>query len=357
MRDLDAFFTPEPLATQMVDAIEREVETVVDPAAGDGALLRCAARRWPEARVVASEIDRRRVKALARTGGWKVQAGDFLQRNTATRLTRLVGSAPSRSVLLNPPFSHRGPTRFSLPIDAMSGIDGSRAMAFFLGSSRLVGENGQLVALMPAGVMSSERDAASRRWLEKRGNLEEISRPSKRTFVGSVAETVVVRWTPLIDRESDAQECANLKRAGPAGWELIRGSRQMHTVTPASGPGTVRLIHTTNMRDGRLSGVSVRIKPTQADRVLRGPVVLIPRVGRPDPRKLVVYAGTRIALSDCVFALRHSNDAACRAMRDLLAGEFDRLRACYGGTGAPYLRRAALLDLIAEMAPATSRGS
>ena len=338
----------------MVDAIERdEVKTVIDPAAGDGALLECATRRWPEARVFASDIDRSRVRALAARVEWEVLAGDFLQRDAAARLTRSVGSASSRSVLLNPPFSSRGATRFSAGGGAPSTVYGSRAMAFLLGSSVLVGDEGQLVALLPRSVLSSERDAAGRRWLAGRGILEEISRPSKRVFAGTVAETVVVRWTPNLDQQTGAEERVSDPSATAAGWGVVRGSRQMHTVEPMVGPGTVRLVHTTNLRKGRICGARVRIRPTLADRVVDGPAVLIPRVGRPDARKIVVHSGTRIALSDCVFALTHPDESACRALLDLLIADFDRLRACYGGTGAPYLRRATLIALLTELGPTT----
>lgn len=350
MLNLDPYFTPAPLASHMVEAIDRrDIETVIDPAAGDGALLESAVRRWPEARVVASDVDRRRVRALALRAGWEVQAGDFLQRSGAARLARRAGTARTRSVLLNPPFSSRGGTTFGPGSDQIGPVKGSRAMAFLLGSSTLVGEEGQLVALVPASVLSSARDADGCRWLENRGRLEEISRPSKRAFAGAIAETVVLRWTPRTDSEARRQPHDSLPRCTPS-WAVVRGSRQMHTVEEATGRGTVRLVHTTNLRNGRIGGERVRIYPTPADRVVSGPAILIPRVGRPDPRKLVVHAGTKVALSDCVFALVHGDESACRALHDALKADFERVRACYGGTGAPYLRATTLLDLVTRIA-------
>jgi hypothetical protein len=357
MASLDSFLTPEPLASHMVEAIDcGNVETVVDPAAGDGALLECATRRWPTARIVASDIDSTRVRALEQRTSWDVQVGDFLEHNVASSLARHVGSVPTCSVLLNPPFSSRGGTRFNASTGSSRPVSGSRAMAFLLGSTRLVGEQGQLVALVPASVLTSERDAEGRHWLAQRGSLEEISRPSIRLFAGAVATTVVIRWTPQIDQPVDPAIFSRVLSSRTFGWKVIRGSRQMHTVKAVSGLGTVRLVHTTNLIDGHLAGACIRIRPTRADRVLSGPAVLLPRVGRPDSRKIVVHPRGRVALSDCLFAVGHTDVHACYTLREILRANFERVRACYGGTGAPYMRRETLVEMLTEVGVASETG-
>jgi hypothetical protein len=358
MAGLDAYFTPEPLARQMVHAVERgNVEAILDPAAGDGALLRSASERWPYARMVAAEIDSDRARALAAsTKNWYVQACDFLAHEALARLTACLRNTARTSVLLNPPFSSRGGTRWTASPGGESTVRASRAMAFVLGASAFVGSEGQLVALVPASVLTSERDAHARRWLGRQGSLEEVSRPHKRTFAGTVAETVVLRWTPNVqDSVLESVEDAVPVQGYRPEWDVIRGSRQMHTVDPTRGRGTVRLIHTTNLLGGRIAGPNVRIVPTHRDRLVTGPVVLLPRVGRPDCRKVVLHRGGRVALSDCVFAVTYLNESPAAELCERLILDFERLRACFGGTGAPYLRRESLQCLIAQLEGATDR--
>jgi hypothetical protein len=204
------------------------------------------------------------------------------------------------------------------------------------------------VALLPSGVLTSERDADARRWLDNRGLFEEITRPCRRSFKGTVSDTVIVRFTPGESRRS-LQESSVSVSSGASAWTVTRGTRQMHTVYGASGSKTVRLVHTTDLRNGRVARTTTHIQPTRADRVVEGPVLLLPRVGRPDPNKIVLHARGHIALSDCVFAVAPVNGGSCSALRDHLLENFDQLRLLYGGTGAPYMRRASLQGLLAAI--------
>jgi hypothetical protein len=344
---LDAYFTPPDVASVMVDAIEIcDVAIVVDPTAGDGALLRSASRRWPNASLIGTDIDEARVSKLEPE--WDVAIGDFLDPTTASRLAERAARSTTASVLLNPPFSSRGATTYCAGVGAGAAIVGSRAMAFFLGASALVGVDGQLVALLPAGVLTSQRDFTGRQWLHEHGSLEKVARVSKRAFRGAVAETVVMRWTPRPGGHQLRAPENNDVVGEAAGWNVVRGARQMHTVQPGSGPDTVPLVHTTDLKQGGIAQ-GTNIRPSDGDRVICGPAILVPRVGRPDVRKLVLYLGGPIALSDCVFGICHPDEGSCALLHETLIADFDGLKERYGGTGAPYLRRADLVALIAEL--------
>ncbi len=334
----------------MVEAIDlNTVEVLMDPAVGEGALLKRAARRWPTAEILAADIDEPRVAALSvACPGWTVSVCDFLQSGAPQQLARQALDARSRAVLLNPPFSVRGGTRWQAPLTGTSTVMCGRAMAFFLGAVELLGRAGQLVALLPSGVLTSERDADARRWLDDRGALEEVMRPCRRSFKGAVSDTVIVRFTPGRARRGIQTSAAAASSCMPA-WTVTRGTRQMHTVDRAPGPKTVRLVHTTDLRNGRVASTTARIRPTRADRVVHGPVLLLPRVGRPDPRKVVLHSRGPVALSDCVFAVAPVNGGSCAALRDHLLENFDELRSLYGGTGAPYMRRESLQGLLAAL--------
>ena len=347
---MDAFFTPPQIASLMVDAFEiTDAAIVIDPTAGDGALLRSAAYRWPNARLLGTDIDGTRVQQL-RERGYEVESGDFLDQHTAHRLAGRTRDAPSTSVLLNPPFSSRGATTYTAGGSTGAvAITGSRAMAFLLGASALVGERGQLVALLPAGVITSARDATGRDWLQEHGELTLVTRPSKRAFRGAVVETAVMRWTPCASRPElltpDNREVAREDMS----WVVVRGGRQMHTVQPALGPNSVPLVHTTHLQRGQITARPTHIRPNHRERVVCGPAILIPRVGRPDVRKIVLHLGGPIALSDCLFAICHPDEDSCAWLHKTLITAFDGLRDRYGGTGAPYLRRLDLVALVAKL--------
>ena len=349
---LDTFFTPPSLAAAIVRALEVEApEAIVDPAAGDGALLLSAATRWPNARILAGDIDRTRVAGLATNTDWDVCAGDFLDGPASRVLIERSAEWRTTSVLLNPPFSYRGGQRWTVTLGSEHVMVASRAMAFLACATRLVGVKGQLAALMPAGSLTSERDAQVRAWLAECGNLEELERPSKWSFQGVVSQTVIVRWTPRSTRRKEGVGSVTPRIEGACnGIQIVRGTRQMHRRPGSVDEEGVPLIHTTNLVDGSVVGNAGRFVPSQSDRVVHGPVVLIPRVGRPDRRKVVVHNNGPITLSDCVFAIQCRDMPQAVSVRQRLVDNFADVGGAYGGTGAPYLTMQRLRSLVHEFA-------
>lgn len=322
------------------------VATMIDPAAGEGALLRSARARWPQAHAIAADIAVERVRALAKAQpGWHVVATDFLRgSDVADALARAPRPAP-RVVLLNPPFSGRGGKALTVRTGPSQAFRGSRAMAFLVAAARLATDEGQLVAVVPAGLLTSERDEAGRSWLERHGALEELARPGTRTFRGVVATTAIVRWT-------SGRKSIVAVRQRPArlssGLPITRGTRQMHAVAADVVARGTRLIHTTNLRHGRIVGSIAKLRPKASDRLVAAPAVLIPRVGLPDPRKIVVLATGSVILSDCVFGIGCRDTEAAHELRAWLLANFELARASYGGTAASYLTLAGLSRLLAQ---------
>lgn len=98
--DLGWFPTPAELADSLASMIPTEnLGLVLEPSAGEGALVRAILRRNPSSRILAVEVHEARAKTLASIGpGVEVTPGDFL------------GIAPSGcarfdAVLMNPPFA------------------------------------------------------------------------------------------------------------------------------------------------------------------------------------------------------------------------------------------------------------
>ena len=87
----------------------------------------------------------------------------------------------------------------------------------------------------------------------------------------------------------------------------------------------------------------------QHGKVVEGPLVLIPRVGRPDRRKIIAHhAKEPLVLSDCIFALTLESMSEARRVRKYVIDNFDKLCAMYGGSGAPFITKSKLALFIGQ---------
>ena len=86
------------------------------------------------------------------------------------------------------------------------------------------------------------------------------------------------------------------------------------------------------------------------------PCVLIPRVGKPDVQKVVVYRGGEAVISDCFFALECTTETDADEVRRLLADRWTELAAAYSGACAPYLTKQKLRVLLADIGVGVCHG-
>lgn len=162
LRDLKAslgwFPTPGPIADALVDVLELTKErcpSILEPNAGEGALIEAALRAAPTALVFAVEIDPGRAATLRRTFrnfDVHVLEGDFASDEIQRRL------ASSRKhvdrVLMNPPFCKVGNADH---------LDHVRIAQTWLGP------RGRLGAILPSSITFRQdaRHAAFREWVER----------------------------------------------------------------------------------------------------------------------------------------------------------------------------------------------
>lgn len=161
---MDCVYTPTAVADEMIRRLNPLPGRMViaDFAAGGGELLRAAVQRWPKADVIASDCDSKAIASIRRDHPhWQVDKVDFLkqiERERSVVLARARGRV--RLVVLNPPFSCRGGTRWAICTDGQT-LTCSLAMFFVLGSLDFLSESGVLVAVVPVGCLKSEKDAAA----------------------------------------------------------------------------------------------------------------------------------------------------------------------------------------------------
>ena len=330
---------------------------VADFAAGEGDLLQAAADRWPASRIVAVDIDEVTVRRLRRKHPeWSIGVADFLDSQSRAR------SGVLRSVrrkvdllLLNPPFSCRGGTKMSLDVTGER-LDCSLAMAFVLIGKEYLRDDGEIRAILPAGAVSSQKDTAARAYLNRHAAVSFGAQYDRNTFVGCSPQTVLLRAKFRRSTHQQQKQKLNgqirLDLLGPV--RIVRGSIQMHSVCESNGRDSVPLLHTTQLKNGFVSKRLSRIKRGRSEII--GPAVLMPRVGKPSPDKLVFLpANTRIALSDCVLALTCYSYEDVSRVYETVKREWSSVRASFGGTGALYLTLGKLARALEDMGISVER--
>lgn len=350
MKSLDAIYTPVELATLMVKIVNKKPNLVADFTCGDGGLLRAAAKRWPSAKFIATDVSCSAVKRVSAIGFVKSTGRcDFLSSRSKARCKALRDiKGKVDVVLLNPPFTCRGGTRLFVGSESLD-VWCSTAMAFLLYSLEYLGPSGEIVAILPAGSMRSEKDSNAWSILRNICQIAIVSEHDHRTF-GSCAPTTTIVHLKKRKSNPAAKEIANRtqerRRKRKPGIEvtLYRGKVQMHSVVP----GRVPLAHSTDLKDYRLVLNGHRTNSCALS--LKGPFIALPRVGAPQKEKIALYdANRKVALSDCILALACDEECDTIRLHKELVRNWPILKSLYAGTGAKYLTAANLADALRKL--------
>lgn len=350
VRPIDQHYTPKALARELIGAVTLDrVGMVGDFAAGDGELLRAAQERWPNAALVATDIDPPTVAGLQKSHpGWSTSRCDFTNPRSRARTLALRGAVASFDVIaLNPPFSFRGGAKREVQIGDKV-VSCSPPLAFLIDALAYLREGGQLVAILPHGTLSSEKDRSARLLLTESFGFDVVQTCARGAFASCTPRTAIVRlgtdvvsqdWLPiLVEPIRDVDT-----RVGDV--SLKRGRVPVGDSQPEGLP----LAHTTELRGGEL--LQPRRFADSKSELVRGPAVLIPRIGKPSKTKVVVMKSRRahVVLSDCVLAVECSTLAAAQIVQKALLMNWAVVEAMYGGTCARYLTLASLRDLLAQL--------
>jgi len=347
---MDCYYTSPELAQELIWAVgkDRTVARVADFAAGRGELLRAAQGRWPRAAIFALDLDGRAVARLRRENPkWRVARCDFLDPISRERTSILAGLEGQVSlVVLNPPFSYRGGRRYPGSIDGTPVTCGP-AMAFLLASLPYLRRDGDLLAVLPAGLLKTEKDEEARRLLRHRYDLEVVATNGRSAFQGCYPGTVLVHVRPLREGRALGQMVGSPKTA--CRWRrghivVRRGTVQMHSLCEDLPKKSLPLVHSTELSDGKAN--TGRRGGPDGRSVVRGPAVLLPRVGRPSKDKISLYLSrSPVVISDCVFALLCEDSEHARAVQKAFTNRWPTVEQEYGGTCAPYLTVRSLVGL------------
>lgn len=323
---------------------------IADFAAGGGELLTAAMSLWPKRRFVATDISTRCVSSLCRREPkWLSGRCDFLLSTSRERCRPLKAVEGKVSlVLLNPPFSYRGGKYWIATVGSRS-VRCSLALAFVITSLKYLARRGKIVAVLPAGCLTSEKDRGAWRELNAVCETEVLDANGRHTFVGCYPNTVIVRFRLRPRVQPLPDNASNCKPPSPnaISVRVHRGSTQMHTVNGELASRSNVLVHSTELKAG-----SVELSDRRIDggRLVLGPSVLLPRVGQPNKSKVALFAeDTPIVLSDCVIALKCNHIRAARKVKEIIVENWTLIEKRYGGTCAKYITVADLSEILRHL--------
>ena len=348
--EMDAHYTPRMLASELIATAHDVRPTIIaDLCAGRGDLLLQAETVWPQANYAAVDIDPSVVRHLKRLRPtWDVGRCDLLNPRARTRspVLKLIRGRVSL-LLLNPPFSCRGNTRYRIDVPDRP-IYASAAMSFLLTSLVYLHTSGVAVAILPYGVLHNQKDREAWRHITKRYSVSALTTSPRQSFPRASVKLAIVRLTPSRTPTFFRQTLPAVDPPSeiPLRARVIRGCQPIHLIpTNPSGP---KLIHSTDLHDATVQLNGRRgIRP---HRTIIGPAVLLPRVGRITTSKIAVfYTSVPIVLSDCVIAVTTQSLDDARTLRHRLSKHFPILEAQYVGTGAPFITIDRLTAVLATL--------
>lgn len=346
----DSFYTPPDLAAALTRSVrKRDPHVVADVCAGDGELLRAASARWAMASLIACDVSAAAVSSMKRSHpNWAVGKCDFLDVASVRRCKALSNMAGRIDVvLLNPPFSCKGGTKHSVKTAGQT-FTCSIAMAFVARAMELLTPSGVVVSILPRSVAHSEKDRELWEYLSVHHGLKVISTPHDAGFDNCAAKVLLAS----LHRKSRHVSAPSppIINAGISSIRIVRGRIGMHTLDSRQA-GDTPLVHTTNLQGHGISGDQHHVWANGTK--VRGPAVLMPRVGTPRRDKLAVLKPREtVVLSDCVLAMKTQTLREAQKLLESMLRQWDSVSALYQGTGARYTtvaRLQAALGLAGEI--------
>ena len=360
-RELDQIFTPSAIVRDMIRAVKSyRPQLIADFAAGDGAILTLASKRWPKSTILANDVDAKIVRSIrSQHPSWHVSASDVFNARSANRAAYSLFEGKCSVILLNPPFSCRGA---AIRVVTLSGttIRCSRALSFAIWSLRMLSKRGELIAVLPLSTLRSVKDREAWQVLRSMFDVEVICRYHRDAFKGCYPRSVLIR---ISGKRRDPREVP-VRRAEVIPIvkkavsrilvKVVRGWIPLHSMRRRSGPWR-QFLHTTDLKDGF---IGARTRAVRSSYFISGPGVLIPRVGRPDSTKLsTIGIEGQYALSDCLIALLTRTERDAAILYSVLKTIWPYVEDGYAGTCAPYLTIDGLCGILRDIGGVTAVSS
>ncbi len=365
-------YTKTVFACALVRWVPTEPASVLDPAAGEGALLLAARSRWPEARLFGFDISRSAIRRASAN-----LPGATLTRADATISPWTTKSHEAHSlVLCNPPF--RG--------ESLQSVAQRLDLRFLDLALNAVEPGGYVLFVLPASVAAYPSFSEVRRsWIKRSQIIAAVSLPEN-AFENTEANAVALLMRPGMPDRRRLVTFAALARNGRVvqrvraplsrrSWRLDpsfyirqrwipkvrcetrplydvlkdvrRGTFVSRPERRRQGPG-LRFIHSTDLSAGWISDGSLAFVNSGTKANIDRGCVLLSRVGEGLWQKSALYIATDEAVgSDCVYIMRAASQWESRYLATVLTTRFVQasIRQLVRGITAPLLNKRELLEL------------
>lgn len=350
---MDKYYTPLDVARAVLaKAVPRAPSIAADFAAGDGALLQVVAERWPQCKLIATDLDPAAVRSVENkiAGVW-ASVSDFLDSHAHT-LTPILSKVRGQVDLafINPPFSSRGSTRYRAVFQDKV-INCSKPMAFLLNTVQYIRSDGQIIAFLPSSCFTSERDYEALCLLRREFAFEAVAITPTNAFKNCSVEVCCVSLTRHI-----AAPTARLKPATDRNlvvrelpWATVmRGTIPISGLRMWDADTGVPLVHTSDLRLGFVEPTHRFVQRERAS--IWSPAVFLPRVGRPSVEKICLYDGLLpVGLSDCIISIQCGSAQSTAALYSSLRTNWPIVAQAYMGSCAKYVTLARMRDMLRDL--------
>ncbi|OFX20374.1 MAG: hypothetical protein A2041_00645 [Bacteroidetes bacterium GWA2_31_9b] len=331
----DSHYTPEILSEKLLDyANLKTISSIADFCVGNGSLLIAAKKKFRNAKFFGSDISRSEIKELKKNyPKWNLSLCDFTNsksRNSSSILKNKIGGFDL--IVLNPPFSCRGG---SVAVVEFEGIryNVSTSMLFIVESLKYLSQKGILLAILPISVAYSQKDRLIWNKLVSDYNLSILEQPIVNQFKNCSPSVMLVSINS--ERLTSNTNNQNTLNHGITDISLFRGKISMHTLNGSATKGRL-FIHSTNLKKNRLENLGYKIINSLSE--VKGPAILLPRVGNPSTQKLAIIGSKDVyVLSDCIIAITTKSDKEAKDLMNRILNDWDNFKELYKGTGAKYI--------------------
>ena len=190
---IDPHYTPQDIAKAVAASIGgRAPAFVLDPAAGDGALLVAVAARFPHAKMLAMDVDKKAAGRLQRKlPSSVVSVCDALTQKSIVHSHVWHFRDRVDVVVANPPFGNRHKATV-LAVDAWGKQVRCGTTAAHVLSSAMWFSPKRMIVVVPNSLLYSERDADVRRLLGGRYVLSVLRSLGSGAFAGTGASVSLI---------------------------------------------------------------------------------------------------------------------------------------------------------------------
>ena len=331
---IDQHFTPPLLASLLVDSLPKEFipSYIADFAVGEGSLIYAALKKWPRGvSVVANDLCKTTLDLLNEENWYKFNM-NFLD-------SKLVSNSGLKSfenkidfILLNPPFSQRHVKPIAwegISCEITSGL----ALSFIYRSLAFLKPAGYLVAVVPNGCLTSQRDRKALNYLKKNYIFKVIAQNKEASFDKVKVKTSIILIENISPQALFLDSSCEKK---PLKSKVFRGKLQMHIVSKKLDKDGFPLVHTTSLKNHKIEFLNT-LYVTCPNSIVKGPAVLFPRVGNFNQDKVcILLPDVEVVISDCIFSIDCRSVEEAQVLKEIIHLNWKNFKENYSGTGAVY---------------------